>query len=130
MLRFVFCIVRISNIRFWHISDRPAENSGSSPSAYTLSMVCLVVLNSRAMTQMLIPVLICAITVVSVIHSELEYVQTAFRYPSCRYPALLHKGPINQEGYAQGPEVVRRGYVYCVRYEGTNKPPHQRWPFS
>ncbi len=26
--------------------------------------------------------------------------------------------------------MVRRGHVYCVRYGGTNKPPHQLWPFS
>lgn len=82
------------------------------------------------MTQMLIPALICAITVVSVLHSELEDVQTAFRYPSSRSPARFQNGLLNQGGYAQGPEVVRRGYVYCVRYEGTNKHPHQRWPFS
>lgn len=79
---------------------------------------------------MLIPALICAITVVSVLHSELEDVQTAFRYPSSRSPARFQNGLLNQGGYAQGPEVVRRGYVYCVRYEGTNKHPHQRWPFS
>jgi len=36
------------------------------------------------MTLMLIPALICPITVVSVLHSEQEAVQTAFRYPSSR----------------------------------------------
>lgn len=95
------------NVRFWHIADRPTENSGSSQSAYTLSMVCLVVLNSRAMTQMLIPALICATTVVSVLDSELEDVQTEPGIPS----------PDTRLGFIKArstSEDMRRGQRWCA----------------
>ncbi len=51
---------------------------------------------------MLIPALICLITVVSVLHSELEAVQTAFLLPK-----LFHKAPFNQED-------MRTGQRWCA----------------
>ena len=70
-------------------------------------MVCLVVLNSRAMTQMLIPALICATTVVSVLYSELEDVQTVPGIPS---PDTRH-GVIKARSTS---EDMRRGQRWCA----------------
>ncbi|HBW7834836.1 TPA: hypothetical protein MFH03_005399 [Klebsiella pneumoniae] len=72
------------------------------------------------MTQMLIPALIWAITVVYVLHSVLKDIHTAFWQDwsvlSTRYPALFIKPRSTRDDKCQELEVVRPGDVYCVRY--------------